>query len=244
MTTEATLGAIDAFWADQLGCLPPALRAPGLAVLGPAQTHGGSSVFVCWRDPACVVTVVAGLLDRVEPAVRAAAAADLVRPAFWQALLGVTHEAIRGPAWLGYADASDFRPCDQRGSRLLDTADTPALRRLAERCAPLEWEHGGIEFGQWPVFGCRRGDELVAAGTLKDWSELLRHVGIVTDPARRGQGYGKAVVSAMTERALAEGGIAQYRTLESNLPSIGIARSLGYEPYATTLAIRVAAGAG
>ncbi len=239
MTTEATLRAVDAFWADQFGCLPPALREPGLGILARAETHGGPSVFVFWRDPACLVTVAPDLLDRVEPPVRGAAAADLISPAFWQALLGLPDEAFRGPAWLGYADASDFRACDPRGSRLLGAADDAALRRLAGRCAPLEWEHSGIEFGHWPIFGCFRGDDLVTAGTLKNWSELLRHAGIVTDPAWRGQGYGKAVVSAMTEHALAEGAIPQYRTLESNLAAVGIARSLGYQRYAATLAIRL-----
>jgi RimJ/RimL family protein N-acetyltransferase len=50
----------------------------------------------------------------------------------------------------------------------------------------------------------------------------------------------KAVVSAMTAHGLALGGVVQYRTLEANLASIGIARSLGFQPFARTLTIRLA----
>jgi len=60
------------------------------------------------------------------------------------------------------------------------------------------------------------------------------------DPAYRGRGHGKAVVSTMTTHGLAFGGVVRYRTLEANLAPIGIARSLGFQPFARTLVIRLA----
>jgi hypothetical protein len=41
------------------------------------------------------------------------------------------------------------------------------------------------------------------------------------DPANRGRGHGKAVVSTMTTHGLALGGVVHYRTLEANLAPIG-----------------------
>jgi RimJ/RimL family protein N-acetyltransferase len=61
----------------------------------------------------------------------------------------------------------------------------------------------------------------------------------VTHPVRRGQGYGRAVVSFMTAYALDGGGIGHYQTLLANAPSVAIARSLGYQQYATALAVRL-----
>jgi predicted GNAT family acetyltransferase len=63
----------------------------------------------------------------------------------------------------------------------------------------------------------------------------------VTHPAFRGNGYGRAVVSAMTRAALDEGAIPHYQTLASNTASRAIARSLGFTEYAQTLAVRLKA---
>jgi predicted GNAT family acetyltransferase len=64
-------------------------------------------------------------------------------------------------------------------------------------------------------------------------------VGVVTLPAWRGRGAGLAVVSALTAHCLAHGAVLHYQTLRANLPSIAIARRLGYEDVATALAIRL-----
>jgi RimJ/RimL family protein N-acetyltransferase len=89
------------------------------------------------------------------------------------------------------------------------------------------------------VFGCFVDEVLAAAGMLEPWGARLRHVGILTHPGYRGRGYGKAVVSAMTAHGLAAGGVLQYRTLQANLPSVGIARALGFQRFAQTLAVRL-----
>ena len=89
------------------------------------------------------------------------------------------------------------------------------------------------------MFGCFAGDRLAAAGMLERWGDRLLHVGIVTHPGHRGRGYGKAVVSAMSAHGLAAGGVMQYRTLQANLPSVGIARALGFQRFALTLAVRL-----
>jgi predicted GNAT family acetyltransferase len=66
------------------------------------------------------------------------------------------------------------------------------------------------------------------------------NVGIVTHPAQRGRGYARAVVSAMTAFGLARGAVLRYQTLQANAPAVAIARALGYQEYARTLAVRLA----
>jgi hypothetical protein len=43
----------------------------------------------------------------------------------------------------------------------------------------------------------------------------------------------------MTAHGLAAGGVLQYRTLQANLPLVGIARALGFPRFALTLAVRL-----
>jgi GNAT superfamily N-acetyltransferase len=240
VTTDASIDAVLAFWAAHLGCSRAQLAQPGTSVVrnGP-DLAGYRGVTVMSRPPACVVAVPG---DWYEPAAgrlgRRPAAAVFDVPLLRE-VFGPAVDRVIGPAWVGYADAGDFTPAPTMGTRPLTERDRPALRRLAEACGPTAWEHGGIRPGSSPVFGCHAGGELAAAGKLEPWGPRLLHVGIVTHPAHRGRGYGKAVVSAMTAHGLAAGGVVQYRTLEANLPSVGIARALGFQRFARTLAVRL-----
>jgi GNAT superfamily N-acetyltransferase len=67
-------------------------------------------------------------------------------------------------------------------------------------------------------------------------------IGVVTHPAYRGHGYGRAVVSAATGQGLEAGFIVLYQTLLANAPSVALATGLGYQPYATHLAVRLTSG--
>jgi predicted GNAT family acetyltransferase len=62
---------------------------------------------------------------------------------------------------------------------------------------------------------------------------------VITHPQHRGHGYGRAVVSRLTEEALHQGLGPQYRTLEANAPAMAIAHTLGFMHYATTVAVRL-----
>jgi GNAT superfamily N-acetyltransferase len=240
MTRSASLHAVVAFWAAHLGCRDVQLAQPGTTVVrnGP-DLAGYRGATVILRPPACVLAVPEDWYEPVAGAVGLRPPSEVFDATVLRQVFGAAVDRVVGPAWLGYADASDHRPAPTRGTRLLTGQDLPELRRLAAACGPAAWEHSGIDPERPPVFGCFAGDALVAAGTLERWGDQLLQVGIVTDPAHRGRGYGKAVVSAMTAHGLALGGVVQYRTLQANLPSVGIARALGFQRFAQTLAIRL-----
>ncbi len=56
----------------------------------------------------------------------------------------------------------------------------------------------------------------------------IRHIGVITHPAHRGQGLAPALGSAITAAALAENAIPQWQTLLANAPSLAIGRTLGF----------------
>ena len=242
MTTDASIQAVLAFWAAHLGCSRAQLVQPGTTVVrnGP-DLAGYRGVTVVFRPPACVVAVPGDWYELAAGRLGRRPAAAVFDVPLLREVFGPAAGRVIGPAWLGYADAGDFTPAPTMGTRPLTDRDLPALRRLAGACGPTAWEHSGIRPGGSPVFGCHAGDELAAAGMLAPWGPRLLHVGIVTHPAYRGRGYGKAVVSAMTAHGLDAGGVVQYRTLEANPASVGIARALGFRRFARTLAVRLTA---
>ena len=240
MTTTVSLQAVVAFWAAHLGCSEVQLGQPSTSVVrnGPdLASFCGATVVL--RPPACVLAVPEDWYEPVASRVGHRPPAEVFDSAVLRQVLGAAVDQVIGPAWLGYADASDFRPAPTMGTRLLTDQDLPELQRLAAACGPMAWEHSGIDPARPPVFGCFAGEVLAAAGMLECWGDRLLQVGIVTHPAYRGRGYGKAVVSAMTAHGLATGGVVQYRTLQANLPSVGIARALGFQRFAQTLAVRL-----
>jgi GNAT superfamily N-acetyltransferase len=240
MTTTASLRAVVAFWAAHLGCSEVQLAQPSTSVVraGPdlASFRGATVVF---RPPACVLAVPADWYEPVASRLGQRPPAQVFDIMLLRQVFEAGVDQVIGPAWLGYADATDFRPAPTTGTRLLTAQDLAQLQRLAAACGPVAWEHSGIDPARPPVFGCFDGEVLAAAGMLERWGDRLLHVGIVTHPGYRGRGYGKAVVSAMTAYGLATGGVLQYRTLQANLPSVGIAQTLGFQRFAQTLAVRL-----
>jgi GNAT superfamily N-acetyltransferase len=244
MPTRQTLAYVETFWVERLGCSAQDLHRPGVTLLpngGNLAAYRGA--FLLRWDAACIFTVPASLLAPTAAAMHGRPIDHVFDAAFLADLFAAHLDRVVGPAFQGCADASDFRPVKERGTRVLALEEDTALERLAVGCGPEAWEHSAIARGQQqqqPIFGCFAGTELVAAGTLQAWGPHLRSVGIVTHPAYRGRGYGRAVVATMTAYALDGGYIPQYQTLMRNTGSLGIAHALGYQQYATTIAVRLA----
>jgi RimJ/RimL family protein N-acetyltransferase len=155
--------------------------------------------------------------------------------------VGAATARLVGPAALAYADLATLRPLPTAGTRLLTAADEAAHDYLAAACSPDDWAHGGSEFALLPLVGRFVRGQLVALAGYEPWGEQLAHIAVVTHPAHRGKGFGAEAVSLLAENVLARGMIAQYRTLVANEPSLRLGASLGFAPYAETLAIRLRA---
>lgn len=147
-------------------------------------------------------------------------------------------ERVVGPAFIGYADRATFVGGDEGGARLLGDGDRDAVAALREACEPVAWDNGGPSPATIATVGAFRGDALAALASYELWGERIAHIGIVTHPAHRGRGLGKAAVSALSRIIIERGLVAQYRTLLANAPSMAIARALGFQRWATTLSIR------
>jgi GNAT superfamily N-acetyltransferase len=238
MTSADTLGKIHAYWTHFLGC--PVGRAAGVHVVElPHRPHDHEVIHVFCRDDYCILAGPPGFRSRLGNAVTEWPTAAWSQAEEWTKLLGERASAIRGPAWLGYADATDFHPVDSRGTRPLTRKDQPVVAALAQAAGPEAWGESGLGEPSGWRYGCFEGSELVAAGTAKPWGIDLWHLGILTHPAYRQQGWGRAVVSQMAADALAAGAIPQYRASLRNQPSLALASSLGFQPYAEQLAIHL-----
>jgi predicted GNAT family acetyltransferase len=87
--------------------------------------------------------------------------------------------------------------------------------------------------------GVFMGEQLVAIAGYEAWGGGIAHISVVTHPDFRSQGFGRSAVAHLGERTIRAGLLPQYRTLESNQASIRLAESLGFQRYATSMAVRL-----
>ncbi len=240
MTLPTTIAALDAHWAASFGCAPDDLHRERTIIV---PHHGDladyQGVFTLRRGLCCIISVPPPYIATATAAFVGRLPQEIFEPDTLARAFAPAVERIIGPAWLGVADSSDVRAIDAAGVRRLAHGDLAALRALQAACDPTDWQHSAIEEQHDPIFGYFHDGLLVAAGSCPRRGEVLREVGIITHPAYRGRGFVRSVVGAMTQYGLAERCVMRYRTLLANTPSMRIARSLGYQDDALTIAIRL-----
>jgi GNAT superfamily N-acetyltransferase len=226
----------DRYWAGHLGCAPGELFSrPFRVVTHGEELAGYRGVLALFRDGGATASVppdraaelrglLAGLEDRGTPG------------AFADALAPVA-SLVLGPAYLGYT--LEIRGGDSP-ARALNPDDAAGVEALREACGETEWEHGGSSV-EWPCSGVFEKGQLAALSGYEIWGDAIAHIYIVTHPAFRGRGAGRAAVAHLARRALAAGLLPQFRTLEANTPAIRIAEALGFQRYAASMAVRLAA---
>ncbi len=152
--------------------------------------------------------------------------------------LGAAVVKVVGPAYQGFLHESEFR-ASPSAARLLTSSDASALVDLSTDCSEEEWEHSDIGDLNCPTFGLYAEGRLAAAANYRMESIDACAPGVITHPAFRGHGYGRAVLSAATADALDKGYLVLYQTLLTNLPAITIAEHLGFRQYGESLAVRL-----
>ncbi|KPN31901.1 acetyltransferase (GNAT) family protein [Halolamina pelagica] len=218
--------------AERLNCSPAAFEESAATVV---ESENEGTVRLLRRGDALVVAAPADYRDALADAGGAILAAELpAADAVSTALAGhtgATVESSYGPYFLGYVDEPSFSPVDSE-ARLLVGADRSAFEALRERVPDADWSRASPVFRPGQTAGLFRDDALVAVATLTHLP--FPDVGVVVDPAHRGRGYGRAVVSKMTATAFSidAEAVVRYRTRESAAASVALATALGYEQWA------------
>ena len=234
MLSKRTVSTANNYWATHLGCPPDELFAEPFRII----THGAGladycGVFALFRGGAVTVSIPPSRADTLRPLL------SLLRhgcsPDSFASALSPVSSAVLGPACVGYAD-SVSEP--MHPARALGPGDAAAVTELQQSCDAIDWERGGSPI-EHPCSAVFVGSRVAALAGYEVWGSTIAHISIVTHPDFRSRGFGRSAVAHLAGRAIAAGLLPQYRTLESNHPSIRIARSLGFHFYATSMAARL-----
>jgi GNAT superfamily N-acetyltransferase len=173
-------------------------------------------------DPA-----LAGPVRRALPADRALTAEDLI------AALGRDRLARGEVILMHHLYPEDLRRCPPPpGIRLrsLGPGDAEALAALHQACTPAEVEEAEVAVEDEVAFGCFAGPRLVAVASGYRLAGFM-DIGVLTHPAFRRRGLGRAVVAAICRWCGTRAVLPLYRCDAENAGSRGVAQAVGFRPY-------------
>lgn len=234
MLDQCAISIAGTCWAARLGCSPDELFAEPFRIITPGGHFADyCGAFALFRGDAVVVSLPPDRVDSLR-ALLSAQSRPCSPGSFATALASVA-TAVIGPAYIGYAPAVS---APTEPARALGLDDAAALETLRQSCDATDWEHGGSR-GEHPSSGIFVDGQLVAVAGYEIWGGVVADIAIVTHPDHRGRGFGRAAVAHLAKRAITAGLLPQYRTLEANGVSRRISESLGFQSYATSMAVRL-----
>lgn len=136
--------------------------------------------------------------------------------------------ALNDPDFLFYR-CIDWQSADSGPARQLTEADRNAFDRFRRSASPKDLDDAWVEFDHPVLFGSFVRGRLVCVASMVPWRDgLIADLGVLTLPDARGHGHARAVVSAITDHAIAMGFEPQYRCQTDNRASIALAKSAGF----------------
>ena len=233
MTDPTWLSNAAGYWADEMGCPAEELFAEPLLLKAHGQRLDDyNGIFALFRRGRAVISFPSDRLEDLSATLPTnPLSPDLLASHFMRGGYRVI-----GPAFIGYAAEV---PQTAGGVRALEPPDMSLVETLQAACDETEWEYGGSEPARVPCTGAFEDGSLAALAGYEIWNHAIAHISVITHPSFRGKGYGRQAVMELAGMALAAGLVPQYRTLESNIPSMRIAGTLGFERYATSVAVRL-----
>ena len=235
--------AVDASWAEMLGCDKGLLRSPGIHVVrGGPGFAGYNAIYIARVDDAVLAHCPEHLRTVARQVLEGCEADEAFTSRTLERIAGDRLKVILGPSSHSFLDRHHFTPAPLEGQRVpADDARFAALRR---ECGEQEWAEAGFNFDRGVVYTLERNGKVVAAGNLTPFRTQFADIGLITHPDHRGRGIAKRLASRMIADALPAAGVVRYRALSANAPSIAVARSLGFVARGENLVARLREEAG
>jgi GNAT superfamily N-acetyltransferase len=230
---------VDAGWAEDFGCRTELLFRPGVhLVRGGRSFQGYQAVYMARFESSIIVYAPPECGPLAKTVLASIPKDECFTPATAAHIAGSKEERVLGPSRHAFVDAAHFRPADKPAGTRLDV-DDPMLVGLQAQCGEGEWAEAGFGHAEGLLYGLKSGDRLLAAGNMTMYRGHPADVGVIADPAQRGRGIARRLVTKMITDLLPSVGIIRYRALLTNLPSLAVADGLGFVSRGEDLVVRL-----
>lgn len=242
MHTE-TLAEVEQFWRDLFG-----LEVDELWQDVTVRPHEGlddyEGWYVAWRADGVHVSCPATAAAVDAASLASTSHVDLQDPEFWQAFATQRSLRVVGPAVHHYLDDDPGVP---EGVEQVDPARLTLLRAAT---SIEDWDESGlpeaiaahsVALAAWGATGEAARPwvpALLGGAVLRELGGAPRDIGLLVADDSRRRGIGLSLGRGAASYAVSWHGWASWRCRQDKGASMRTAESLGFEPYATQLAIR------
>ncbi len=217
-------------WADYFHSTCEALDQAG-TLLVPEEKFAGSKVIAIWYIGNCsLIQLDPAYTNKVQEVLSLMANNTALSGDALQTAWGSDSIQSRDMGLVHYlypSDLPNFSPPGHFTLRQLTLNDANSMTTLHQANPPEDVDEGSVEVNHQIAFGCFAGDQLVAAASGYERTGFM-DLGVLTHPAFRHQGLGKAVVGAICQWSINQDIIAQYRCNVQNVGSSRLAKALNF----------------
>jgi GNAT superfamily N-acetyltransferase len=187
--------------------------------------------YVAWRDDGVHVAAPSHAAATERKSLSGLPALELQELEFWHSFARSRQLVVIGPGVHHYLDT------DPGPATRVQRTDPRSLFALREQVSDEDWDECGFDDAlARPAVVAFATDG--GAAVLTELAGAPRDVNLLVAPGSRGGGLGTELGRAAASYAVREHGYARWRCRETNVPSTRAAARLGFEPYATQLAVR------
>lgn len=187
--------------------------------------------YVAWRDAGVHVSAPSSADADEVASLSREAVLSLQAVEFWHAFAKQRGLTVIGPGVHRYLD-EDPGPSD--GVERVDPRELLALRDVVDAD---DWDESGFE-DALAESGAVAFATAGGGAVLTELAGAPRNIGLLVAHDARGTGRGTTLGRAAASYAVSRHGYARWRSRDTNVPSCRAAERLGFEPYATQLAVR------
>jgi GNAT superfamily N-acetyltransferase len=241
---EHTRDEVEAFWRNLFGVTDEQLWRQ-VTVSHPHRGLGDyEGWYVAWRAHGVHVSAPSSADAGDVASLTGTTPVELQNPGFWRVFARQRSLRVVGPATHHYLDEDPGVPED------VEQVDPVRLTLLRDRTSGDDWEESGIpraldQGGEALAVWGATGDAtrpwvpaLLGGAVLTETAGANRDVGLLVADDARVRGVGLRLGQAAASYAISWHGWARWTCRTTNEPSLRTAARLGFEPYATQLALR------
>lgn len=226
-----TCDRIDYLWADSFGLTIQEYLDSDVRVICERDKRPQQSVRVLAHAERCIVSVYPELEGEIRRRTEDLTLADCQSDATMTNVFSDLCEEPPIPMFHSFQDGDGFRPFRLPGTRRLWFGDRGALLRFLGECPIEEVSSSSLGPLRQFVYGYIEGDRVLAAAYFGLVMPYAVSIGVLTHPAHKRNGLGKAVASVATEAALHCGFLVLWQAAVENAASVATAKSLGFCEY-------------
>jgi len=228
---QDTCDRIDYLWADSFGLAIQEYMETGVRVIRERDERPQRGIRVLAHAERCIISIYPELEGEIRRRTEGLTPADCQSDATMANVFSDLSEEPPIPVFHSFQDGDGFRPFRSPDTRLLAFGDRAALFRFLGECPIEEVSSSSLGPLRQFVYGFTEEDRVLAAAYFGLVAPYAVSIGVLTHPAHRRNGLGKAAASAATEAALHCGFLVLWRTAVENAASAATAKSLGFHEY-------------